>query len=79
VTVTSPATVSWSSDAGGTPWLRLEVRLLQGAEARTIDLGRRALAGTGHLRLPPGRWHATLLASNSAGKTRSASLGYLPR
>jgi hypothetical protein len=46
---------------------------------RTLELGRRGLTGTRHLRLPPGRWHATLSATNSAGKTRSASLGYLPR
>jgi len=54
------------------------VRLLGPAE-RVLDLGRRGLAGTRHLRLPAGRWHATLLATNSAGRTRSLSLGYLPR
>jgi D-glucuronyl C5-epimerase C-terminus len=78
VTVTAPATLSWRSAAQGTPWLWLRVRLL-GATERVLDLGRRGLAGTRHLSLPPGRWHATLLASNSAGKTRSRSLGYLPR
>jgi D-glucuronyl C5-epimerase-like protein len=79
VTVSAPSTVSWSSRAEGTPWLQLEVRLLQGGTARTVELGRRGLEGTRHLRLPPGRWHATMFATNSAGKTRSASLGYLPR
>ena len=79
VTVTSPATVSWESRGDGTPWLRLEVRLLQGSSVTTLDLGKRGLAGTRNLRLPAGRWHATLLATDSAGKTRSASLGYLPR
>lgn len=79
VSVTAPATLSWRSAAEGTPWLALEVRLSGGGTARTIDLGRRGLAGTRSLRLPPGRWHATLLAANSAGKTRAVSLGYLPR
>jgi D-glucuronyl C5-epimerase C-terminus len=79
VTVTSPATVSWSSDAEGTPWVRLRLRLTQGGETRTLDLGRRKLAGTRHLRLPPGRWHVAMFAANSAGRTRFVSLGYLPR
>ena len=79
VTVTPPATVSWSSDAEGTPWLHLRLRLTQGPLARTIDLGHRGLAGTRHLLLPAGRWHVSLLASNSAGRSRFVSLGYLPR
>jgi hypothetical protein len=79
VNVTAPATVSWRSAAEGTPWLHLRLRLTQGSLARTIDLGHRGLAGTRHLELPPGRWHVTLLASNSAGRSRFVSLGYLPR
>jgi hypothetical protein len=79
VTVAAPATVSWRSPEDSTPWLRLQVRLLRSGTARTVELGKRGLEGTRHLRLPPGRWHATLLATNSAGKTRAASLGYLPR
>jgi hypothetical protein len=79
VTVTGPATLSWSSTAQGTPWLELRLRLTQGAVVRTLDLGRRGLAGTRRLKLPPGRWHVTLFASNSAGRTRFVSLGYLPR
>jgi hypothetical protein len=71
--------VSWSSNAEGTPWLRLRLRLTQGGETRTVDLGRRKLAGTRHLRLPPGRWHVTMFAANSAGRSRFVSLGYLPR
>ena len=78
VSVSAPATLSWRSESEGTPWLRLRVRLL-GQTERMLDLGRRGLAGTRNLRLPPGRWHATLLATNSAGRTRSLSLGYLPR
>ena len=79
VKVTAPATLSWQSAAEGTPWLELRVRLLQGATERMLELGRRGLAGTRHLTLPPGRWHGTLLAANSGGKTRWVSLGYLPR
>jgi hypothetical protein len=78
VTVTPPATLSWRSTAEGTPWLRLRIRLI-GPAVRELDLGRRGLAGTRRLRLPSGRWHATLLATNSAGRTRARSLGYLPR
>ena len=78
VTVTPPATLSWSSDAEGTPWLRLRLRLV-GSTEHLLDLGRRGLAGTRRLELPPGRWHVTLLAANSAGKTRLVSLGFLPR
>ena len=78
VTVTAPATLSWSSSAEGTPWLHLRIRLI-GASVEELDLGKRGLAGTRLLHLPPGRWHATLLATNSAGKTRAHSLGYLPR
>jgi hypothetical protein len=78
VAVAPPATLSWRSSAEGTPWLRLRVRLA-GSTVRVLDLGRRGLAGTRQLNLPPGRWHATLLATNSAGRTRARSLGYLPR
>jgi len=74
VSLSAPATLSWHSDAEGTPWLHLRLRLL-GPTRRVLDLGRRRLAGTRHLRLPAGRWHATLLATNSAGKTRSLSVG----
>jgi hypothetical protein len=79
VTVAGRAAVHWQADDPGTPWLELSVRLANGSERRVVELGRRGLAGTAHLRLPPGRWHATLLATNSAGRTRSVSLGYLPR
>jgi hypothetical protein len=78
ITVAAPATLSWRSPAEGTPWLRLRIRLV-GSTVLELDLGKRGLAGTRQLRLPPGRWHATLLASNSAGRTRARSLGYLPR
>ncbi len=79
VQVGAPATLSWASTAEGTPWLHLVVHLFRGKDEKTIDLGNRGLAGTRHLRLPPGRWHASLVAANSAGRARFVSLGYLPR
>ncbi|HEY7603075.1 MAG TPA: D-glucuronyl C5-epimerase family protein [Gaiellaceae bacterium] len=79
VTVTAPATVSWTSAAEGTPWLHLRLRLSRDGVVRTLDLGHRGLAGTRQLKLPPGRWHVTMLASNSGGRTRALSLGFLPR
>jgi hypothetical protein len=79
VSVTAPTTVSWSSAAEGTPWLHLRLRLSRDGAVRALDLGRRGLAGTRQLELPPGRWHATMLVSNSGGRTRALSLGFLPR
>jgi hypothetical protein len=79
VSVTAPATVSWRSAAEGTPWLHLRLRLSQDGVTRALDLGHRGLAGTRQLKLPPGRWHVTMLASNSGGRTRALSLGFLPR
>lgn len=79
VNVSAPATVSWSSVAEGTPWLHLRLRLSQDGVVRALDLGHRGLDGTRQLKLPPGRWHVTMLASNSGGRTRSVSLGFLPR
>jgi hypothetical protein len=79
VTVTAPATVSWTSDAEGTPWLHLRLRLSGDGATQSVDLGHRGLAGTWQLQLPPGRWHVTMLASNSGGRTRAVSLGFLPR
>ena len=79
VTVASPSVVHWEAEDAGTPWLRLALQLVRSGQQRVVPLGRRALTGTAHPKLPPGRWHVTLLASNSAGRTRSVSLGFLPR
>lgn len=79
VEVAPPATVSWTSTDEGTPWLALAVHLDAGPKHRVLELGRRGRSGTLDLRLPPGRWHATLAAVNSAGKRAAVSLGYLPR
>jgi hypothetical protein len=69
--------VRWSSDDEGTPWLALRVRFRAGRSSAVVDLGRRPLAGSARLRVPPGRWGATLLAANSAGWTREVRLGTL--
>ena len=79
VEVTAPARISWSSTDEGTPWLALAVHLDQGPRHRVVKLGRRARSGAAALRLPPGRWHARLVAVNSAGRLRRISLGILPR
>ena len=79
VTVDGPSTLVWQSGDEGTPWLKLVVRLAQGGNERLIKLGRRGLSGHVRLKLPAGRWHAALFASNSAGKVRYVPLGVLPR
>jgi hypothetical protein len=79
VSVDAPATVSWLAVDEGTPWIALSVRLDRGRKHRVLRLGQRAHQGALKLSLPRGRWHATLLAENSAGKVRRVSLGVLPR
>lgn len=79
VEITGASTLSWSSRDEGTPWLALAVHLNAGGEHRVIKLGRRGRSGRVALRLPPGSWHAHLVAVNSAGKLRRVSLGVLPR
>src|SRR5581483_4970587 len=69
----------WSAEDPGTPWLQLVVVLSRGRKHQLVDLGQQELAGRAHLKLPKGRWHAVLYASNSAGRTRRLSLGLLPR
>jgi hypothetical protein len=79
VEITGARTLSWSSTDEGTPWLALAVHLDSGTAHRVIKLGRRGRSGRVALRLPAGRWHAHLVAVNSAGKLRRVSLGVLPR
>jgi hypothetical protein len=63
----------------GTPWLDVTVRLVGHGATRQLDLGARELEDWTRVRLPPGRWHATLVLANTAGKRTERSLGYLPR
>jgi hypothetical protein len=79
VRVAPPAWVSWTAVDEGTPWLSLTVRLDQGKKHRLVRLGNRPHHGVVRLRLPKGRWHATLLFENTAKKVRRVSLGVLPR
>jgi hypothetical protein len=79
VTVVPPNAVHWEADDPGTPWLTLSLRLARPGREHVLVLGRRGLTGTAHPKLPPGRWHASLVAVNTAGRVRTVSLGYLPR
>ena len=67
----------WSATDPGTPWLDLRVLLSRGGRHVTLWLGRRGLSGSRTLRLPHGRWSATLLAANSAGKRTRVPLGVI--
>jgi hypothetical protein len=69
----------WRAQDEGTPWLRLVVRLHQGTSTKILRLGKWPLAGSARLRIPSGRWHAALLASNSTGRIRYVPLGLVPR
>lgn len=77
--VDAPATLVWSSPDEWTPWLDLTVRLRGGGETRLLELGHRGRAGRAVLRLPAGRWQATLIAAASSGRKRALALGSLPR
>jgi hypothetical protein len=79
VRVTAPTIVSWRATDEGTPWLSVTVRLTGGGKRRELDLGTRPLQDWARLRLPKGRWHATLVLVNTAGKATQHSLGSLPR
>jgi len=79
VHVAAPAWVSWTAVDEGTPWISLTVRLDQGKKHRVLELGNRPHHGVVRLRLPKGRWHATLLAANTANRVSRVSLGVLPR
>lgn len=70
--------LTWRATDPGTPWLDLRVLLARSGRHVTLRLGRRGLAGSTTLRLPPGRWSAALVAANSAGKRTRVPLGVLP-
>jgi hypothetical protein len=42
---------------------------------QTRDLGQQTPNGTAQVTIPPGTWHATLQATNSAGLTQPFDLG----
>lgn len=68
-------TLVWSATDEGTPWLHLVVRLDGGGKVRYRDLGRLPLAGRAVVTAPPGTWHATLVAGNSAHQAATVDLG----
>src|SRR5262249_49134074 len=68
-------TLFWSATDEGTPWLHLTVRLDNGTKIRYRDLGHLPLAGRAVVVAPPGTWHATLVAGNSARQAVTIDLG----
>jgi hypothetical protein len=70
-------TLRWTGTDPGTPWLRLTVELRAGSSTARLQLGQRGLAGRRDLHAPSGTWGATLVATNSAGKTARIALGRL--
>ncbi len=73
--VAGKRTLVWSATDEGTPWLHLVVRLAAGSTTRYRDLGRLPLAGRAVIPVPPGIWHATLVAGNSARHAVTIDLG----
>jgi D-glucuronyl C5-epimerase-like protein len=74
----SGATLAWQAIDPGTPWVDLNVDLVDPAGVnppQTIAVGREPLTGTATLTLPPGTWQATLRATSSAGLTATVLLG----
>lgn len=70
----SGSVLTWRAADEGTPWLDLRV-VLSGARTRVLRLGRNANTGSLRLRLPAGRWSASLVAANSAGRRTTVPLG----
>ena len=71
------ATLSWTADDPGTPWLELKLDLSDPAGVQPpqqLDLGQQATSGTIQLTIPPGTWDAALEATNSAGLTTTVPL-----
>ena len=72
--------LAWQSTDAGTPWLQLNVDLVDPAGVQppqTLDLGDHSVSGTAVVTLPAGTWQATLRATNSAGLTTIFDLGQL--
>jgi hypothetical protein len=57
----------WRARDPGTPWLRMTVVFRREGERRKQSLGRRPLAGSARLALPPSRWQVVLFAMDSSG------------
>ena len=68
-------TLFWSATDEGTPCLHLVIRLVAGTKIRYRDLGHLPLAGRAVVPAPPGIWHATLVAGNSAHQAVTIDLG----
>jgi hypothetical protein len=72
------STLSWQATDPGTPWLALRIDFADpnGVNPpQTLDLGQLATSGSAPATVPPGTWHATLTATNSAGLAATFDLG----
>jgi len=71
-------TLAWQATDPGTPSLALHVDFVDPAGVnppQTVDFGSQPLAGSVLLTVPPGTWHATFVATNSAGLAGTVDLG----
>ena len=71
------ATLSWTANDPGTPWLELKLDLSDPTGVQPpqqLDLGQQATSGTIQLAIPPGTWDAALEAANSAGLVTTVPL-----
>jgi hypothetical protein len=75
-----PGVVAWQATDPGTPSLALHVDFVDPTgvnPTQTVDLGTQALTGSVPLTVPPGTWHAALVATNTAGLASTVDLGML--
>ncbi|MCW2976363.1 MAG: D-glucuronyl C5-epimerase domain protein [Actinomycetia bacterium] len=71
-------TLAWQGSDPGTPWLALHVDFADPNcvnPTQTVDLAHQTVSGSAPLTVPPGTWHANLVATNSAGLTTTVDLG----
>jgi hypothetical protein len=71
-------TLAWQGNDPGTPWLALHVDFVDpnGVNpTQTVDFAHQAVSGSAPLTVPPGTWHASFVATNSAGLTTTVDLG----
>jgi hypothetical protein len=70
--------LTWRARDEATPWLRMTVRMERAGKVVVRELGRRPLAGSLRLPVPPGRWETLILVSDSSGNRVRVPLGLVP-
>jgi hypothetical protein len=73
-----PGMLTWQGNDPGTPWLALRIDFADpnGVNPpQSVDLGQHSVTGSAVVAIPPGTWHATLSATNSAALTTTVDLG----